>query len=144
MCQDENRQLVFLLEIVELDHQPSCCISLFHGTAQIGKVVNDEYPASRLHCHLLDATDDCLLEVGIKEGITIKRYTVQPFRERIEIAVLVGIAELELFLGQLEIQVQHIVGLCYTVSYLYGKDGLAHIGVGKEAGQFPLIPEAIP
>ena len=67
MCQDENRQFVFLFEIVELDHQSSCGISFFHGTAQIGKVINDEYPASCLHCHLLDATDDCLLEVGIKE-----------------------------------------------------------------------------
>ncbi|EEB23632.1 hypothetical protein BACDOR_04085 [Phocaeicola dorei DSM 17855] len=103
MCQDEEGQPVFLLEIVELDHQPSCRIPLFHGTAQIGKVINDEYPASCLQCHLLDATDDCLLEVGIKEGITIKGYTVQPFGEGIQIAVLVGIAELELFLGQLEI-----------------------------------------
>ena len=103
MCQDEEGQPVFLLEIVELDHQPSCRIPLFHGTAQIGKVINDEYPASCLQCHLLDATDDCLLEVGIKEAITIKGYTVQPFGEGIQIAVLVGIAELELFLGQLEI-----------------------------------------
>ena len=72
MCQDENRQLIFLFEVVELDHQPSCGISLFHGTAQIGKVVNDEYPASRLQCHLLDTSDDCLLKVGIKEGIAIQ------------------------------------------------------------------------
>ena len=123
-----------LLEIVELDHQPSCGISLFHGTAQIGKVVNDEYPASRLHCHLLYATDDCLLEVGIKEGIAIERNTVEPFGKRIEIAVLVGVTELELLFRQLEIQVQHIISACYAIGYLYGKDGLAHIGVGKEAG----------
>ena len=127
-----------------MDHQSSCCISLFHGTTQIGKVVNDEYPASCLQCHLLDTPDDCLLEVGIKEGIAIKGYTVQPFGERIQIAVVVGVAELKLLLGQLEIQVQHIVGLCYMVGYLYGKNGLAYIGVGKEAGQYPLIPETIP
>ena len=30
------------------------------------------------------------------------------------------------------------------VGNLYGKDRLTYIGVGKEAGQFPLIPEAIP
>ena len=78
------------------------------------------------------------------EGIAIKRYTVQPLGERIQIAVVVGVAELELFLGQLKIQIQHIVGLCYMVGYLYGKDGLAYIGVGKEAGQFSLIPEAVP
>ena len=51
--------------------------------------------------------------------------------------MLVGVTELELFLGLLEIQVQHIVGLCYMVGYLYGKDRLTYIGVGKEAGQFP-------
>ena len=81
------------------DYQPSCSIPLFHGTAQIGKVVNNEYPASRLQCHLLDASDDCLLEVGIKEGIAIERYTVQPFGKGVQIAMVAGVTELELFFG---------------------------------------------
>ena len=31
-----------------------------------------------------------------------------------------------------------------TVGYLHGKNGLANIGIRKEARQFPLIPETVP
>ena len=58
--------------------------------------------------------------------------------------MLVGIAELELLFGQFKIQIQHIVRSGDTVGYLHGKDGLAYIGIRKEAGQFPLIPETVP
>ena len=58
--------------------------------------------------------------------------------------MFIGIAELELFVGQLEVQIQYIVSPCDAVGYLHGKDGLAHVGIGKQAGEFPLVPKAVP
>ena len=57
--------------------------------------------------------------------------------------MLVGIAELELLFGQFKVQIQHIVGSGDAVGYLHGKDGLAHVGIGKQAGEFPLVPKAV-
>ena len=45
--------------------------------------------------------------------------------------MFVGVSELELLVGQLKVQIQHVVGSGDAVGYLHGKDGLAHIGVGK-------------
>ena len=58
--------------------------------------------------------------------------------------MLVGIEELELLFGQFKVQIQHIVGSGDAVGYLHGKDGLAHVGIGKQAGEFPLVPKAVP
>ena len=117
-----------------LMHQPSGGIALFHCTAQVGKVVHDENLTAGLQRHLLDAADNRLFKVCFQQRIAVKRYPIQLFRKGIEVSVFIGIAELELFVGQLEVQIQYIVSPCDAVSYLYGKDGLAHIGIGKEAG----------
>ena len=58
--------------------------------------------------------------------------------------MFVSVSELELFIGQLKVQIHHIIGSGNAVGYLHGKDGLAHVGVGKEAGQLPLVPETVP
>ena len=59
--------------------------------------------------------------------------------------MFIGIAELELFVGQLEVQIQYIVSPCDAVSYLYGKDGLRpQLESDKEAGYVPLVPETRP
>ena len=144
MRQDKHRQVIPLFEVVELYHQPSGGIALFHCTAQVGKVVHDENLTAGLQRHLLDAADNRLFKVCFQQRIAVKRYPIQLFRKGIEVSVFIGIAELELFVGQLEVQIQYIVSPCDAVGYLYGKDGLAHIGIGKEAGQFPLVPETVP
>ena len=144
MRQDKHGQVIPLLEVVELYHQPSCRITLFHCTAQVGKVVHDENLTAGLQCHLLDAADNRLFKVSFQQRIAVKRYPIQLFRKGVEVSVFIGIAELELFVGQLEVQIQHIVSPCDAVGYLHGKDGLAHVGIGKQAGEFPLVPKAVP
>ena len=144
MRQHKDGQPVFLFEVVELYHQPSCRIALLHSTAQIGKIVNDENLAPGLQSHLFDTSHDGFLEIGFQQRIAVKRNPVQPFGKGVGLPMLVGIAELELLFGQFKIQIQHIVRPGDTVGYLHSKDGLAHIGIRKEAGQFPLIPETVP
>ncbi len=137
MRQHKDGQPVFLFEVVELYHQPSCRIALLHSTAQIGKIVNDENLAPGLQSHLFDTSHDGFLEIGFQQRIAVKRNPVQPFGKGVGLPMLVGIAELELLFGQFKIQIQHIVRPGDTVGYLHSKDGLAHIGIRKEAGQFP-------
>ena len=144
MCQDKDGKPVSLFEIVELYHQPSRRIAFLHGTAQVSKVVNDEDPAAGLLCHLFDAADDCPFKVGIQKGVAVKRYPVQPFGKGVRLSVLVGIAELELLFREFKVQIKHVVSPGDTVGYLHGKDGFSHVGIRKEAGQFPLVPEAVP
>ena len=97
-----------------------------------------------MQCHLLDAADYRLLKIGCQQGVAVQRYPVQPFGKGVEVPIFVGVAKLELLVRQLEVQIQHIVSPGDAVGYLHGKDGLAHIGIGKEAGQFPLVPKAVP
>ena len=60
------------------------------------------------------------------------------------VIILLAILIPVLLFGQLEVKVQHIVGSGDAVSYLHGKDGLAHVGVGKQAGKLTLVPKAVP
>ena len=54
---------------------------------------------------------------------------------------LIGIAQLELLFGEFTINIQDRFGSGDLVSYLDGEDGLPDVGISKEAGDFPLIPE---
>ena len=89
-------------------------------------------------------TDNTMYRLAEDVACFEQQETETANKEGIELSVFVGIAELELLFGQLKVQIQHIVSPGDTVGYLHGKDGLAHIGIRKEAGQFPLIPEAVP
>ena len=51
----------------------------------------------------------------------------------------IGIAQLELLLGEFTIDIQYRFGSSDLVSYLDGEDGLPDVGISKEAGDFPLI-----
>ena len=144
MRQNKDGQPVSLFEVVELYHQPSRRIAFLHGAAQVGKIVNDENLTPSLQSHLLNTSHDGFLEIGFQQRIAVKRYPVQPFGKGVGLPMLVGIAELELLFGEFKVQIQHIISPGDTVGYLHGKDGLTHIGIRKEAGQFPLIPETVP
>ena len=96
MRQHKDRQLVSIFEIIEVYHQPSCRIAFFHGTAQVSKIINNEYPTGGLLCNLLYTADNGFLKVGIQQGIAVKRYTIQLLGKGVEVAMLVGITELEL------------------------------------------------
>ena len=53
----------------------------------------------------------------------------------------IGIAQLELLFGEFTINIQDRFGSGDLVSYLDGEDGLPDVGISKESGDFPLIPE---
>ncbi len=138
----ESAYLFF--EIVQLNHQPSCGIAFLHGATQVGKIVNDENLAVGLHSHLFNAAYDSFLKVGIQKLVAVNRHPIEFVGKGVELSMLVGIAELELLFGQFKVQIQHIVGSGDAVGYLHGKDGLAHVGIGKQAGEFPLVPKSCP
>ena len=68
--------------------------------------------------------------------------TEEAWREDVRLGTVVGgIAELELFVGELAVDVEDAVLPGYFVGHLDGKDGFAQVGVGEKAADFSFIPE---
>ena len=53
----------------------------------------------------------------------------------------IAVAELELFVRELAVNVDDFVFEGYFVGHLDGEDGFAEVGVGKEAADFSFVPE---
>ena len=78
------------------------------------------------------------------DGGRIDFGTVEIVRELVEEPRFsVGVAQLELLLGELTVKVEHRPLGRYVFCDLDGIDGLAKVGIRKEAADFAFVPERV-
>ena len=139
---DKEVPVMLVLELLELLHERSGIHALLHVGEEVADVVHHDGVALQLDGGLLDVLEHHL--VGLfghgEHGVDLG--PEEAGRETVGLgAVLGGVAELELFVGEFAVDVEDAPAAGNLVGHLDGQDGLAQVGVGKEAADFAFVPE---
>ena len=139
---DEKVPVVLVLELLELLHERSGIHALLHIGEEVADVVHHDGVALQLDGGLLDVLEHEVVgflghcEHGVDFG------PEEAGRETVGLgAVLGGVTELELLVGEFAVDVEDAPAAGNLVGHLDGQDGLAQVGVGKEAADFAFVPE---
>ena len=139
---DKEVPVVLDLEHLELLHEGAGIGAFLHIVAEVADVVDHDGVALQLDGRFLDVLQHEVFgplghgEHGVNLGAE------EAWREDVCLgAVVGGIAELELFVGELAVDVKDAVLPGDFVGHLDGKDGFAQVGVGEKAADFSFIPE---
>lgn len=141
---DQERPSVLALEFQKVHHELAGIDTLVGVRAEVADVIHDAGLAPFAEHRLFDAFEDAGLIVLGRDGGGVDFGTVEVPGEFVEsTGVLVGVAELKLFLGQLAVQVKHRPVGGNAFRNLDGVDGFAEVGIGEEAAHFSLVPEGV-
>ena len=138
---DEEVPVVLVLELLELLHELAGVDAFLHVREEVADVVHDDGVALHGKGGLLDVLEHEL--VGLlghgEHGVYLG--PEEAGRETVGLgAVLGGVAELELFVGELAVDVEDAPAAGDFVGHLDGEDGLAQVGVGEEAADLAFVP----
>jgi len=155
MRQYEDGEVVLLADELEKFHELEGDERVFGAAAQAGDVIDDEHGGPDELQLVFDAGHDELvpgIAAGGQLGPVVEVGPEEVGRE-IEAAVWGGVTVGELAGGELEVDVEHFLGLHLVgegadgaaareaVGDLHGEDGFAYVGVGEEDADLAEEPE---
>ena len=141
---DEDGPVVLLLEAQELHHEGAGVLAFLGVVAEDTQVVDDDDGGVHLQGGFLDVGEDLVFPVFEFHPGRDKGGAEEVVGEAVELAgFLVGIAVLELLGREFGVKVENAVPLGNLFGYLDGEEGFAEVGIGKEAGDFALVPELV-
>ena len=141
---DEDGPAVLLFELHEFHHEEARVHAFVAAVAQVGQVVDDQDVAVELEGGFLDVGQDAVFVVFEVEPHGIDLGAEEAVGETEEAAGdVVGVAQLELFLGELAVEVEDAVVTGNLVGDLDRVDTLSQVGIGKEAADLALVPELL-
>jgi len=154
MRQYQDGQVVVGFERFEAFHERKGHCGIFGAAAQAGNVIDDEHGGLNALDLMFDGGDEQLVFVGmgrrIGEEIVL---CAEKVRRKGVILVAMAVAQAELALVQLEVEVEHAGGRRLAgkgadalparnaVADLHGEHRFAGIGIGKHDAEFVLVPE---
>ena len=139
---DEQVPVVFVLELLELLHELACIYAFFHVAEEVAYVVHDDGVAFQLQGGFLYLPEHEFIRfLGHgKHGVYLG--PEEAGREGVcHGSVFAGVAQLELFVGELAVYVEDTTAAGDFIGHLDGKDGFAQVGVGEEAADLAFVPE---
>ena len=141
---DQERPAIAFLEVHQLHHEEAGVDTFVGAVAEVAQVVDDRDFALELNHRVLDVGEDLLFVVFDVEGQRVDRGTEQASWEGMEgVRVGIGVAHLELFVGEFAVHEEDVLGEGDLFGHLDGVDGFAQVGVGEEAADFSFIPEFV-
>ena len=141
---DQEAPAVLALEGEEVHHELGRVNAFVGVGAEVADVVDDAGLAAGAEHGFLDALEDAGFVVLGLDGGRVDLGAVEALRELVEQAgVPVGVAELELLLGEFAVQVEDGALGGDVFGDLDGEDGFTEVGVREEAADFPFEPERV-
>lgn len=141
---DEQGPAVAFLEVHQFHHKESGIDAFVAAVAEVGEVVDDDDGAVFLQGGGFDVLDDFFFVVFDIEGDGVDFRAVEIVGKDVASACfLVGVAHLELFVGEFAVYEEYGAVHCDFVCHLDGVDGFAEVGVGEEAADFAFVPEFV-
>lgn len=135
-----------MLELQELEvlHELPGVGAFVHVVAEVADVIHHDDVAVVGQCGLLDVVEDDGLIVLGDHGHGINLGPEEGIRERIAFTGYgIAVAELELFVGHLAVDVEDAVPDGDVGGHLDGEDALSQVRIGKEAADFLFEPEFV-
>ena len=121
---------VALLEVHELHHENAGIYAFVGRVAKVREVVDDGYFAAKPKHGFLDVCQDFLFVVLYVQGHGVDLGPVEARGEGVECAgEIVGVAHLELFVGELAVYQKDVLELGDVFCNLDSVDGFAEVGV---------------
>lgn len=140
---DDGGEAVLLLQADDLHHEFGGRGAFLGVVAGEGQVVEEDVLGAFEGGHL-DGEQDLFFEVGSHDELRVDLGAHEVLRELVDGArVGVGVAHLELLVGQLQVDVEDLFFPGDALGYLDGQDGLASIALGKEDGVLVLDDEVV-
>lgn len=131
-----------LLEAQELHHEGAGVLAFLGIVTENAQVVNDDDGGAHLKGCFLDVRQDLVFPVFEFHPSGNERSPEEIVGEAVELAgFLVGVAVLKLLGREFGVEVKNAVPFGNLFGYLDGEEGFAEVGIGKEAGDFALVPE---
>lgn len=144
MGDDQERPAVLLLEVHQFHHKDAGIHAFVGRVAQVGQVVYDGDLALEFVLCLLDVREDFFFVVLDIERHRVDLCAEQSVRKWVKQAgVGVGVAHLELLVGEFAVHKEDILRYGDFFGHLDGIDGFAQVGVGEEAADFAFVPEFV-
>ena len=141
---DEEGPSVLELQEFEVLHEGAGIGAFVHVVAEIADVVHHDNVAVVGQGRLLDVFQDDFLIVLGDHGHGVYLGTEEGVGEFVALpGDGVGVAELELLVGHLAVDVEDAVPDGDVGGHLNGEDGFSEVGVGKEAADFLFEPEFV-
>ena len=141
---DEDGPGVLLLEFQEFHHEGAGILAFFGVVAEIADVVHDDDGGLHLKGGFLDVAEDAVFPVFEIHAGRYDGGTEEVVGEAVQLAgFLVGVAVLELLGREFAIEIQDAETLGDSFGDLDCEEGFTDVGIGKEAGNFALVPELV-
>jgi len=156
MCQHQYRKPPVVFDVVEAAHEFYGGGGAFCTAAQGGNVIDDNGARAGADDDILEGVDEVIVIAGklaLAAGGGVDDNAVKIWRKAMHFAVGPGIAFGKLRGAQLEIEIQHRLGLLLRlhiaqalaatdgIAQLHRQDGFSYIGIGKKDAQFAFKPQ---
>lgn len=124
----QEAEVAFFLEGHQFHHEDAGIDALVCGIAEVGEVVDDDDFCTGAFGGCFYIPDDGFFVALGSNGVGVDFGSEEAVGEDV---TLVGVAELELFVGEFAVHVEDVAGLRDFVGHLNGVYGFAEVGVGK-------------